>query len=431
MRRGRRPEFLADAKAKSQQDQLRHTRRRHQPPHHDGADCQAAGHHMDPTSRSRAMRPDERAPRRIRSLTRHERVTADADDVGEIHARIESRLGHEGKAEDGDRDLCDRVAIGLCGLAAIWPGARRAGAARRFSMTTTARDAFRSRSRARACRRRCADGGPGHDESDGTHGKILRLHGANPGGKSSSERGGKNLALSRRFLPSSSDVLAIGRVDGADRLSPITFCRNRGASLMPARQFNDSCPDDRDARYRDRSPELRRHARGLSQAARVIVALPRLLPPGCRWRCRVPRSSSGCAKWRRPRRHRLVRVGWHALHHQVPVGAGRTTALDVPGAVPAVWKAARLALILAASADRLHRAACLSPIPRRRHGTWCRGGRRSSPPPRPRRISSSTPSESKACPKASRPPAMAAYVAALPDRHAGFHRGRAVSIERI
>src|SRR6266852_5083933 len=32
------------------------------------------------------------------------------------------------------------------------------------------------------------------------------------------------------------------RVDDAARLSPITFCRNRAASLVSARQFNDSCP---------------------------------------------------------------------------------------------------------------------------------------------------------------------------------------------
>src|SRR6516164_6574666 len=49
----------------------------------------------------------ERLPRRISSHHDTERVTANTDDVGEIRARIESRLGHEGKAEDGDWDLCD------------------------------------------------------------------------------------------------------------------------------------------------------------------------------------------------------------------------------------------------------------------------------------------------------------------------------------
>src|SRR5262249_61509626 len=49
----------------------------------------------------------ERLPRRISSHPDTERVTTDADDVGEIRARIESRIGHAGKAEDGGRKLGD------------------------------------------------------------------------------------------------------------------------------------------------------------------------------------------------------------------------------------------------------------------------------------------------------------------------------------
>jgi hypothetical protein len=143
----------------------------------------------------------ERLPRRISSHHDTERVTADTDDVGEIRARIESRLGHEGKAEDGDRDLRDRVAIGLCGRGHLARG-ERAGAARPVLDDDRLPDMLFGRGRERAH----ADvggttSGPRHDEVDGPRRKILRLHGANPGGKSGSERSGKNLAFHGVFSP--------------------------------------------------------------------------------------------------------------------------------------------------------------------------------------------------------------------------------------
>src|SRR5215472_6813684 len=59
--------------------------------------------------------------------------------------------------------------------------------------------------------------------------------------------------VSRRFPPVANRYSAIGP---EPRLGPITFCRKRAARLVSAHRFDDSCPDDRDARYRDRSRVL-------------------------------------------------------------------------------------------------------------------------------------------------------------------------------
>ena len=137
----------------------------------------------------------ERLPRRIGSHHDTECVTADADDVGEVRARIESRLSHEGKAEDGDRDLRDRVAIGLCGRGHLARG-ERAGATRPILDDDRLPEMLFGRGRERAhADVGGAAGGPGHDEGDGPHGKILRRRGADPCGQSSRERAAKDDAF--------------------------------------------------------------------------------------------------------------------------------------------------------------------------------------------------------------------------------------------
>jgi hypothetical protein len=144
----------------------------------------------------------ERLPRRISSHHDTERVTTDADDVGEIRARIESRLGHEGKAEDGDRDLCDRVAIGLCGRGHLARG-ERARAARPVLDDDRLPEMLFGRGRERAhADVGGAAGGPRHDEGDRPHRKILRLRGAEPCGQSGREHGAKNPAFHGVFSPS-------------------------------------------------------------------------------------------------------------------------------------------------------------------------------------------------------------------------------------
>src|SRR4029453_16832266 len=149
----------------------------------------------------------ERLPRRIILHHHTERVTADADDVGEICAWIESRLGHERKAEDRDRDLRDRVAVG--------PGARghlsrreRPGAARSVlgayrlpeMLFGCARERTHAEIGGAACR-------PRHDEGHGPDRKVLRLRGADPCGKSGCEYGAEYAPFHGAFPPDTGPIL--------------------------------------------------------------------------------------------------------------------------------------------------------------------------------------------------------------------------------
>src|SRR5262249_24789698 len=122
----------------------------------------------------------ERLPWRIISDHNAEGVAAYADDIGKVRARIEARLGHEWKAEDRDRDLRDRVAVGLRGCGHL-AGSECARAARPvFDDDRLPKMLF-----GRGCERAHTDIGgtarrPWHDERHGPHRKILRLRGTNP-----------------------------------------------------------------------------------------------------------------------------------------------------------------------------------------------------------------------------------------------------------
>ena len=107
---------------------------------------------------------------------------------------------------------------------------------------------------------------------------------------------------------------------------------------------------------------------------------------------------------RRPRHHRAVRAGRHALHASSSCGRRWSTRSTSPVLSRAARPPPRLAGVLAASADRGDRVPRLLRSRARRRG-WSRSARCWSPPRRRRRTSSSTPSASKASTRASRPPA--------------------------
>ena len=137
---------------------------------------------------------------------------------------------------------------------------------------------------------------------------------------------------------------------------------------------------------------------------RVLIVLFLGFSAACRSRSPARRCWCGCARRRRPAHHRPVRARRHALHDQVPVGAGRgrTRRAD---AVASARPAARLAGALAAPADRRDRSPRPSAIPSPcRRWSWP-AARSWSRPRRRHRTSSSTPSGSRVSTRTSRPPA--------------------------
>src|SRR6266540_39548 len=219
----------------------------------------------------------ERLPRRIIPHHHTERVTADADDVGEICAWIESGLGHERKAEHRDRNLRDRVAVGL-GVRGHLSRRECPGAARSVLDDDRLPEMLFGRARERT---HAEVGGPArrprHDEGHGADRKILRLRGADPCGKSGCEHGAEYAPFHGGFPPGTGPILRHQLKDGPSGYVRSLFAAIARRGLCPRIDSTIAALDDRDARHRDRSPEIRRHARGLSQAARADRALPRLL----------------------------------------------------------------------------------------------------------------------------------------------------------
>ena len=105
------------------------------------------------------------------------------------------------------------------------------------------------------------------------------------------------------------------------------------------------------ARHRaDRAPAVPRRGRGLSKAARADRAVPRLLVRAAAGAVGLDAAGVDARIRRRPRHHRAVRAGRHALHREILVGAARRCA-RCAAAVALARPPPRLAGVHANAAD--------------------------------------------------------------------------------
>ena len=173
---------------------------------------------------------------------------------------------------------------------------------------------------------------------------------------------------------------------------------------------------------------LARGARGLSQAARADRAVPRLLRRAAAGAVRLDAAGLDARGRRRSRHHRPVRAGRHALHDQVPLGAGGRCARRA-GAVAPARTPPRLAGALATPADR-RRSCCsalrsgASPLAGRVRRAAGRRRLRDAGH-RDRRLPRREPRRERAGRR------HGVLCRGLPHRHAGLDRGRAVRRQRL
>ena len=174
---------------------------------------------------------------------------------------------------------------------------------------------------------------------------------------------------------------------------------------------------------------LARGVRGVSEAARADRAVSRLLRRPAAGAVRLDAVGVDARGRRRSRHHRPVHAGRHALHHQVPLGAGCRCARRA-GAVRAARPPPRLAGAVAAADDRGDRAAravqseVLAVVPGVRRGAAGRRRLRHAGH-RDRRVPRRKPRRQRAGRR------HGVLCRGLPRRHAGLDRGRAVHRQRL
>ena len=174
---------------------------------------------------------------------------------------------------------------------------------------------------------------------------------------------------------------------------------------------------------------LARGLRGVSEAARADRAVSRLLRGPAARAVRLHAVGVDARGRRRSRHHRPVHAGRHALHHQVPLGAGCRRARRA-GAVRAARPPPRLAGAVATADDRGDRAArpvqseVLAVVPGVRRGAAGRRRLRHAGH-RHRRLPRRKPRRQRAGRR------HGVLRRGLPRRHAGLDRRRAVHRHRL